>query len=81
MEWIAISLKAAVAAATAMIPKKQTLNQCHDFCKALSEFVLAAKYMWLARINVSGKVLIAPVKLMKSPRNGNAADTKVVMPM
>ncbi|KAL4306265.1 hypothetical protein AHAS_Ahas16G0161000 [Arachis hypogaea] len=35
-------------------------------------------YIWFARTNVSGNVLIAPVRLIKSPRNGSRADTNVL---
>ena len=34
--------------------------------------------MWLARMNVRGIVLTAPVKLMKSPRNGKSAERSVL---
>lgn len=40
-------------------------------------FLFATRYIWFARINVRGNVLIAPVRLIKSPRNGNKADTNV----
>lgn len=39
---------------------------------------MAIIYMWFGRINVSGIELIAPVRLMKSPKKGNKADRKVV---
>lgn len=72
-----MSLKAATAAARDMQPKKQTLSQCQDFCRLVSLFSLATRYMWFASTNVRGNVLTAPVRLMKSPRNGNSAATKV----
>lgn len=37
--------------------------------------------MWLAKMNVSGNVLTAPVRLMKSPRNGNSAEISVLTAM
>ena len=37
--------------------------------------------MWLARINVRGNVLTAPVRLMKSPRNGKSAEISVLTAM
>jgi hypothetical protein len=78
LESTAMSLKAAIAAATDMQPKKQTLSQCQSFCKEVSLFFFATRYMWFARINVKGNVLIAPVRLMKSPRNGRRAATSVL---
>ena len=40
-------------------------------------FFLAVRYMWFARMKVKGNVLIAPVRLMKSPRKGRRAETNV----
>ena len=74
-----MSLKAATAAASDMQPKKQTLSQCQDFCRQVSLWSLATRYMWFARMKVSGNVLTAPVRLMKSPRNGSRAATNVFM--
>lgn len=69
-----------MVAATEMQPKKKTLSQCHNFDREVNFFLLATRYMWLARINVSGIKLIAPVRLMKSPKNGSRADRNVVKP-
>ncbi|GAV56810.1 hypothetical protein CFOL_v3_00352 [Cephalotus follicularis] len=62
-----------------MHPKMQILSQCQSFCEEDSLLFFATKYIWLARINVSGNVLMAPVRLIKSPRNGRRADTRVLM--
>ena len=78
-ESTAISRRAAIVAATDMKQKKQMLSQCQSFCMDVSLFLFATKYIWFARINVRGNVLIAPVRLMKSPRNGKRADTKVLI--
>lgn len=77
LESKAISRKAAIVAATDMMPKKQMLSQCQSFCMDVSLFLLATRYIWFARINVRGNVLIAPVRLMKSRRNGSRADMNV----
>lgn len=74
-----MSLKAATAAAKDIQPKKQTFNQCQSLCRELSLVFFATRYMWFASINVSGNVLTAPVRLMKSPRKGNMAEISVVM--
>lgn len=77
MESKAISRRAAIVAAADMMAKKQILIQCQSFWMDVSLFLCAIRYIWFARINVRGNVLIAPVRLMKSPRNGNIADTNV----
>ena len=74
-----MSLTAATAAATDMQLNKTTLSQCHFFCRKLSLFFFAMRYMWFARMKVSGNVLTAPVRLMKSPKKGSKADTNEVM--
>lgn len=72
-----MSLNAAIVAATDMNPKKITLSQCQDFLIALSLVFFATKYIWFARINVRGKTLSAPVRDMKSPKNGRRAEIRV----
>lgn len=73
-----MSLKADIAAATDKKPKTQTLSQCQSFCREGSLSFFATRYIWFARMNVRGNVLIAPVRLMKSPRNGKRAETNVL---
>jgi len=77
LESKSISRRAAIAAAADMRAKKQILIQCQSFWVDVSLFSFVTRYIWFARINVRGNVLIAPVRLMKSPRNGNRADTNV----
>lgn len=74
-----MSRRAAIAEATEKHPKKQTFNQCQDFCRELNLVFLATKYMWWTRMNVKGRVLVAPVRLSKSPRKGRRAATNVLM--
>ncbi|CAN1806713.1 hypothetical protein LINPERHAP1_LOCUS24768, partial [Linum perenne] len=78
LESTTISRRAATSAAKDITPKKRTLLQCQSFCKEFSLFLLATMYIWFANMKVSGSVLIAPVRLMKSPRNGSIADTSVL---
>lgn len=77
LESKSISRRAAIVAATDMKAKKQILIQCQSFWMDVSLFAFATRYIWFARIKVRGNVLIAPVRLMKSPRKGNRADTNV----
>lgn len=77
MESTAISRRAAIVAAADKMAKKQILIQCQSFWMDVSLFFCVTRYIWFARINVRGNVLIAPVRLMKSPRNGSTADTNV----
>lgn len=74
-----VSFKAATNAATDMQPKTRIFSQCQLFCKLDNLFFLATRYMWFGSMNVSGIVLIAPVRLMKFPRKGSKADRKVVI--
>jgi len=69
---------AAIVATKDMMEKKPMFNQCQSFCEVVSLSFFALRYIWFARINVRGNVLIAPVRLMKSPRNGKKADTNVL---
>lgn len=78
LESTEISRNAETVAATDMRLKKIMLIQCQSFWKFVSLSFFASRYMWFARINVRGNVLIAPVRLMKSPRNGRRADTNVL---
>lgn len=73
-----ISLTAATSAAADMKLKKQTLTQCQHFWEQVNLFFFATRYMWFASINVRGNVLIAPVRLIKSPMNGNKAAMNVI---
>ena len=72
-----MNLSDATAARTARRLNPTTLIQCQDFWIPEILFFFTVKYMWLARTKVKGKVLSAPVRLMKSPRNGSSAATRV----
>lgn len=78
LESTEMSRMAEIVAARDIMAKKPILNRCQSFCELFSLSFFALRYMWFARINVRGNVLIAPVRLMKSPRNGRKAATNVL---
>uniref|UniRef100_A0A0D9ZB08 Uncharacterized protein n=1 Tax=Oryza glumipatula TaxID=40148 RepID=A0A0D9ZB08_9ORYZ len=71
MKSTVISLTAATAAATDKQLKPTTFSQCQHFLK------MDILFCFTVRTNVRGKVLSAPVRLMKSPRKGSIAATKI----